>query len=108
MPCSRRARADANARVPAPPVMTALPGQAKRATARSAADKDDGKEGKGAVRGDLVVDNVIVGMRRAERSARASRIAEASPILLDMWPSRTMNRRKCEVLVEVKIRPQQL
>ena len=35
-PCSRRARADARARVPAPPVITAFPSTAKRWAARSA------------------------------------------------------------------------
>ena len=38
--CSRRARADARASVPAPPVMTALPGHAKRLNARAAKERD--------------------------------------------------------------------
>ncbi len=39
-PCSSRARADARARTPAPPVMMALPLTAKRARARSVADRE--------------------------------------------------------------------
>jgi hypothetical protein len=65
-------------------VITALPGQAKRAAARSAADREDGRGANGAVRGELAVDRVIVGIWRNARSARASRIVEASPILLDL------------------------
>jgi hypothetical protein len=64
-------------------VITALPGQAKRAAARSVADRDDGKGDKGAVRGDLAVDRVIVGIWRDARSARASRMVEASPMFLE-------------------------
>lgn len=86
-PCSRRARAEAKASVPAPPVMTALPGQAKRAFARSSHDRLDGRGCNGAVSGDKAVERVIVGMFRAERSARASCITKASAISLGFWPS---------------------
>lgn len=50
-PCSRRARADAKARTPAPPVMMALPLTAKRARAPSVAVRDGWSGGGGAVRG---------------------------------------------------------
>lgn len=83
--------------MPAPPVITAFPGQAKRALARSSRDMVSGRGSRGAVRGDKAVDNGIVGMSRDDRSARTSRgvvkaltilstvgMAEASPIL---WTS---------------------
>jgi hypothetical protein len=50
-------------------VMTALPGQAKRALARSVRDMDLGRGFSGAVRGDRAGEKSIIGMCRCIRSA---------------------------------------
>lgn len=57
-PCSRSARAQTRASVPAPPVRTTLPWMANRPCAR-AEGVGDVMRGSGAVSGLMAVDNVI-------------------------------------------------
>src|SRR4051794_33598121 len=71
-PCSRSARADARARVPAPPVMTALPVMAKRVRARSDAESEVGTGGRGAVSGFDALERFMVGIVRVVRDDRSS------------------------------------
>ncbi len=73
-PCSRRARAAARPRVPAPPVRTALPSMVKRCVARSVADDEDRVE-RGAVSGLEAVESVICGMVLKAKAARSSSVA---------------------------------
>jgi hypothetical protein len=73
-PCSRRARAVARARTPAPPVMTAFPLTAKRARARLVGESEGWSGGGGAVRGLEESDNVIIGRVRKARASRSEAI----------------------------------
>lgn len=70
-PCSRSALEADNARVPAPPVITALPSIANRAAALSDGTWED-NWGSGAVSGLLAVDKSIVGKVREASAALVS------------------------------------
>lgn len=80
-PCSSIARAEARAKVPAPPVMTAFPVRPNRARARSEGVRDAGSGGRGSVSGLAAVESFIVGIMRDVRASRASLGSDASPIL---------------------------
>lgn len=72
-PCSSRARAEARASVPAPPVSMQCPEMVKRANARVGGSVE-AIEGRGAVRGLLAVERAIRGIWREVKAARSSTV----------------------------------